>query len=476
MRLFVSDSIVPVLTKLALLIVVATIGTGIADMGFASAKEVGAKLEGMAAPTEILAKCANAKGDGAIIQAALDTGKPVHIVGPCNLDSSVQFKNPGQMIHGDGRTNTVMTISTILPRGAFVFATGDPGPIISDIGFMFLQPDTAARTGLINYTPAIYAENTPRFKLARIRITDAMIGIDASGNSSAAVIDDLEESAFSIGIWIDGSEDTIRIHNWHFFPFVITPNQRKIWDAPLCVYPATTCTPQSTDGAGGPVGLYSGRMDDLEMSDSLFLSGQAVIFFEGKSGGTFGSITNTAFDTYSGIAEFSGQVTIASSYFSLADNKHQALYVVGGLLQCSSCRFLSVNDFDGLAVVDQTGGNVILSNTFMQGGSADPIFVRVDGDGTLSISSLQFYSTLPAPKNPKFCFGCHSGGVLVLASGITPDSHSAIVSGVMMNVGFDGYLRLIGNNLNTGWRNICPSTTNHAVYANNGSAKISSCN
>jgi len=425
---------------------------------------------------EVEVVCANRSGDGATIQAAVDSGSTVHIVGHCHLDSSVWFRTPGQMIHGDGRTITVMHVTNILPIGAFVFATAETGPIISDIGLVFFQPDTSVRPGLVDYTPAIYAENTPRFKLERLRITDAMVGIDASGNSGGAVIDDLEESAFSIGILIDGSEDTIRIHNWHFFPFVITEKQRNIWNAPLCVYPAKKCAPQSTAGTGGPIGLYSGRMDDLDLSDSLFLVGQSIVFFEGISGGTFGSISNTAFDTYSGITEFSGQVTVSSSYFSLADSQHQAIYVAGGLLQCSSCRFLSANNFDQLAVVDQTGGNLVLSNVFMQAGSADPIFIRINGGGTLSITTLQFYSAMATPRNPKFCFGCDAGGEIVLASGISPDHYSAIKSGVMMHVGFDGYLRLIGNNLFTGWHNVCPSTAVHALYANNGTRTTTSCN
>jgi hypothetical protein len=430
----------------------------------------------MAQAQPSVARCANAAGDGAIIQTAVATRKTVHIIGPCHLDSSVSFTTPGQLIYGDGRTVTVMNISTVVnARGYFVFNTGEPGPIIRDIGFSFSQPNVSVRSGLINYPPAIYAVATPRFRIEHVRISGAMGGVNMTGNSGGAVFDDFEESAFSYGVWADGSLDTVRFHNWHFWPFALTANQYTIWDAPNGGYPATSCTPQTTSGTAGPIGLYSGRLDGLQISDSLFLVGQSACFFQGSTGPTFGTITGTGFDTYSGVTAFAGEIQISASYFSLADNLHQAIYTnAPATVQCSNCKFSQGNGFKNMAVVDINGGNVILNNAFFNAGTSDAVLVRIENAGALTISGMQFVAAMPSPTNPKICLNCGGSGGQFVVNGVMP--LSPITSGILFSVGADGYNRLIGNDLNAGWVNRCPRTAIHAVYANNGSSNPATCN
>jgi len=63
------------------------------------------------------AYCTNGPGDGAIIQAAVNTGKPVNIIGPCVLDAPITVHTPGQEIFGDGQRTTMLTQSSVLSGG-----------------------------------------------------------------------------------------------------------------------------------------------------------------------------------------------------------------------------------------------------------------------------------------------------------------------------------------------------------------------
>src|SRR6202041_3090701 len=101
-----------------------------------------------------------------------------------------------------------------------------------DFGIIFTQPTASLPAQMTQYVPAIYAENTPRFRIEHFRISLAWNGIDMRGNSGGALIDDLEISAFNFGIWIDGSEDSIRLNNVHSWPFDLNSTQMQAFFNP----------------------------------------------------------------------------------------------------------------------------------------------------------------------------------------------------------------------------------------------------
>lgn len=427
---------------------------------------------------EAVALCLNAAGDGAIIQTAVSTGKTVHIVGPCDLDSSVTFTTPGQKVHGDGRTVTVLNISTILTTGALILNTGEPGPEIDDIGIAFSQPNVSVRSGLTAYTPAIYATSANRFKLYRDRISAAMIGINGTNGMAGAVISDLELSAFSIGIDIDQSADSVVIDKLHLWPFgsgatMLTSNQQSIINAPNGVN--TTCTPETTSGTAGAIGIYSGRMDDLAISNSLFLTGEALCTYTGTAtlaGPTFGTITNTGFDTNGGINMQSGQLSMGGGvYFSLASDSYVSLDVAGGNLQCASCNFQQGAGFaSSLPIIIVNGSGVFsCSACYANIGAADTEVLEASA-GAVSADGFQLASTLATQSNPKFAI---SGTAIANLRGIMP--LNAVTSANLINIAVDNYHNVTGNGLNTGWHNACAAVT-HATYANNGSGSASTCN
>jgi hypothetical protein len=256
------------------------------------------------------------------INTAIATGKPVHLTGAsCAVSSDLTFTKPGQLLYCDGRTVTTINASASaagFTHGVLYFNTGEPGPTIYGCGIGFpSQVNTGTRTSLTNYPPAIYARSTPRFRILRSRITVAMVGVDMRGNSGGALIDDLEISCLSVCVWIDGSLDSVRISNMHNWPFGFTSAQLT-----LSQTPNANCTPETTSGVDGPIGLYSGRMDDLHLENPLFLVGMSLCFKQGVGnitgtpwldGVTFGSITGAGFDSNQGIVMNQPPVTYSTT-------------------------------------------------------------------------------------------------------------------------------------------------------------------
>ena len=171
--------------------------------------------------------------DSAAIQAALNTGQHVYIpIGYYLINSPLTFKQPGQMVSGDGRNRSKLIVNNTFnmsAQGVLIFATGEEGPQLENFGMYFDQPDTSDRTALTPYPVAIYAANTARFTLTSLKITNAYNGIDMTGNCGGAFINLLEMSAYSTGIHIDGSLDTVRINQFHFWCFEMSANQTNIF-------------------------------------------------------------------------------------------------------------------------------------------------------------------------------------------------------------------------------------------------------
>ena len=57
----------------------------------------------------------------------------------------------------------------------------------------------------------------------------ATVCVDMKGNSGGAMVDDLQFSAFEVGIDIDGSLDTVRITDPHWWPFFLSSQQQKLF-------------------------------------------------------------------------------------------------------------------------------------------------------------------------------------------------------------------------------------------------------
>jgi hypothetical protein len=295
--------------------------------------------------------------DTSAIQAAINTGRQVWIpAGSYYVTSALTISTPGQALIGEGKDVSYLTVRStfnMAASGVIVFATGEPGPQLQDFGIRFAQPDTALRSSLTTYPPAIYAQAIPRFSIINMKISNATNGIDMRGNSGGAFIDLLELSAYSTGIFIDGSLDTIRINRYHFYNFDMTNNQAQIF------YTAPTRA------------FAIGRVDGLFIHQFLNISNLGIYTYQGTSGSPWVYVSDSGFDTFNGVYHTAGTLQMSNSYITVAASPN------------------------GLSGFGMTGGRAMLSNMYFWTGSNIPMIkVEAAGGGSLSLNQGYFGSPI----------------------------------------------------------------------------------
>jgi len=326
--------------------------------------------------------------DTQAINRALLTGSAIYL--PTSkacykTSAALVMSTPGQIMYGDGRTRSKICPSeTPFAYGVIYFRSGEVGPEVRDVGIIFSQPDSNTRKAMIQYEPAIFAQNTPRFRLQGIRISRAWNGVDMTGNSGGALISDLEMSAFNSGIWIDGSLDSVRLDNVHSWPFDLSIKQREVF-----------YDPEATS-------FYIGRCDDCKIRGGASLAGTAMVFFAGVSGPAFGSVSDFAFDTNSGIRMSAGTIDMSNVYFTLTPSAlTRAIYMTGGTLNISSFWALAgptnVPMIEVLSM-DQAGNTSFnMSNGKVELGKQNSTFLstkNMGGLGHIGLTNI-FFDAIP---------------------------------------------------------------------------------
>jgi hypothetical protein len=272
-----------------------------------------------------------------------------------------------------------------------------------------------------------------------------------TGNSGGAAIDDLEISAFDKGIWIDGSEDTVRLNQVHDWPFDLTANQTLAFADP------------------NAVGFYVGRCDDCEIANSLTISGTGMKFFAGSGGiAPFALISNSGFDTNNGVSISDGIIQMASVYFTLNPSAPvQAINMTGGSLNVSSFRALAGPT--SLPMVQVSGTAILnMSNGHIQIGAQNSTFLSSQassGIGHIGLTNNYFDATPNvAHTNPLISIAGGSGSIRVQAFG-NQVSDKGTGAGTFWSVGYDDFHRIIGN-ASVGWTNAFPTAV-YGVYQSN---------
>lgn len=390
--------------------------------------------------------CANVKDYGAIgdglhddtaaIQAAIDTGRCVYLPsGSYLINDVLTMRKPGQMMTGDGRNVSRFLINptfNMSAQGVIFFASGEEGPQLENFGMAFEQPDTSARSELIPYPVAIYAANTARFTIASLKITNAMNGIDMTGNCGGAFINLLEMSAFTIGIHIDGSLDTVRINQFHFWCFAMSPNQCNIF-------------------FGSANALNVGRVDGLMLSEFLNISSLGINLYRSASGDPWVYMSDSGFDTFNGVRMSAGSLQVNNSYITLANTPAlRGVHQTGGILQFTNCYFTS----------GQTQPFILLENMSNGALQIDNCYFNYSGGAQISVGGNASNNTIQVSNSR---FQAQSGAFQLL--GAAPGTNKIHLSNNIIetaNVGYaqpivnvlgDNRLYMSGNRLNDGFAN-----------------------
>ena len=398
-----------------------------------------------------------AVGDGVAddtlaMQSALNTGKRVYIpTGTYRLSDQVSMYNTGQMVSGDGHSNSVFLIDNInytfnlSATSVFIVASGEEAPIIRDIGMRFVQPVTSVRANLVNYPTAFMALNQPRFTIQDCKISGAMTGIDMRGNDGGASILGLEMCCYNAGVLIDGSLDTVRISRLQYWPFDIagTANESIFFDSVNR-------------------GIVSGRCDDLKINSCLFINGGIQVELQTTvSGTTFGAITDTDFDTFASINMTGGNMSVVACYFTIGNAAYSPITVSGGYLRVESCEFeaaVTVNN----AMIRQSGSSYyqMTNCTFRNSGPGGGYFNM--SAGTAMISNCQFI--VGANQNWTNPLVAVAGGRMTFIGNRASDKGTG--TGNLIAVTTDNW-NSICNNLGVGWGFSYPGGYTQMVVANN---------
>lgn len=322
----------------------------------------------------------------AAINAALATGRSVRLLPSLmRVTSALNCTAHGQRVLGHGRTVSIILVDggfNLSARGVFVAACGEPGPEFVDFCVEFGQPDTANFAALIAYPPAFLIDNTARSRFRDIRITRGYDGIQFLGNCGGATVLGLETSCLRRNVAIDGSVDSMRLVHWHCFPTGLGANNQVIFNSGNCY------------------GLYSGRCDDLHLTDCLFLCGNdtAVYFYNSGvgplQGATFGTLLGCDFDTNGGLQVADGNISVLGGELTLGDGRSHGILMSGGNLRVIGSWLTQAVASPDAIMVRQLGGIFSMSACELTN-APDSECIQVF-NGQASIIGNQFIDALPA--------------------------------------------------------------------------------
>ena len=407
--------------------------------------------------------------DTAAIQAALNTGKTTYVPklgGLCHW-SSITITTCGQIVFGDGRLQTQnYTIKPTTTPGTIVsnVPLSCSGPDIRDIGLYYYQPDAA--TGLVLYPPALFQNYQNRVQTHRMGIYCPGIGISKIGTNDS-VDEDLQLSAFQIGINIDQVTDLMNIRHLKWFPYscvpgggsnsgLLTNNQFSAW---------------WTQGTGQIIGINTARVDGLNISDSVFLGGLGINAYTSTTGAapgfTVASITNTDCDTTACMVLASGQFMYNGGEISFGvpvpTGNSRSITNTGANLSIVGTWIFAANPPGGqplssaLIYTTGSGDTSVIGSPYASMGNADQPMFQVVSRGVFS-NNLTFRAngvSSSSPSNYTTPF-IYSTGRLTAIGNIMGDPVNS--SGTFIRLDDDGQNRVIGNS-STGWTYICPSSS-----------------
>lgn len=332
------------------------------------------------------------------IQLALNTGKCVYLPKPatCYLVNTDLTMCAGQEIYGDGRgVVTICAKTNGFTLGLFVCNNAQPGNTFRDMGVIYTQPDptpgtvTAMRAQLTQYLPTFACSGAARVSIRHMLVENAWNGGNFVANAGGLEVIDLQLSAYGYGISMDGSLDTNRITDFHFWPFGLTANQTLVFMG---------TTGGATPGVNFPVGILAGRIDGLYISGYLSIAWLGLYTFHGVRTSLVGDcicyVSNSDFDSWNGVTHTAGFLQITNTLFSHAAGVSvSALSLSGTGTRASISNSYVSNSSNTSSIIMQscTTCSLELSNIIFQEGGQAPNTIGVAASAVDSTLILNNY-------------------------------------------------------------------------------------
>lgn len=389
--------------------------------------------------------------DTAAFNRAAATGMAIYVPrGIYAVSDAITLRN-GQMMYGDGRTESVLAVKpdfNMSALGVVKLGASEPGATIRDIGISFMQPSSSSRESMTQYPSAIYAHGVPRFKIRDVRISGAWTGIDARGNVGGAMISQVEIGAISAGLRFNGARDFVHLTDIHIWPFGFTDAARlAAW------------------GDGGTVAAEFVSVVSLNIKG--WNTYQARTLVQNR---TIGVMSAVALDgNYSRIeqTDVASTINISGLYKTSALAGDFVAYVQEGSLKISSFDVAMVNGNRPLFEVDGSstlGTSIIASSGIVRSGPRDaPVFQITRG--SMNLSGINFTYGVNEARTAGYVKEVN--GRLSMVGCTFRDIGSG--SGPGLEIGTDGWHAIVGN-VGLGWPARYPNNTAFGTYAANAPA------
>lgn len=399
----------------------------------------------------------------AAINAAIATGKGVYLPAGTYLITNTLSSPYSSCIFGDGPHASIIHVtSAFSPSATAVISLANTsitgaavGPCVHDLQVKFDQPTTQtlrsnfASLGICTtgsggtgckYPPAIDDINAgDRVWIQNVTIGGAWTGIyfGATGDvhNVAFWLDNIEMGALNVGLSADGAEDWTHISGWHFWPFGLG---------------GTTVSAVYEDGTTQSANI--GRQDGLQVDDFVAIDSTFIVTAD-ASGSLDGWRLNTL-DLSSGAAV---ALLVQGGYQISVNNLHVNGTNVNGVVQVSggnihiSNSFFPVFSGPTTGMIYQTAGNLeITDSIFFQSASTSSVY---EAAGNLYMSGNYFGDSAQSLSAPLV----NSAGGLI---NFTNNSASfALIGGVALLVQTDSVANIVrGNNFPSSYTYEFPCT------------------
>ncbi len=360
----------------------------------------------------------------------------------CNTRISIDYANFRFSGAGDTTTKLLFdkdTWTDTAANGCVEFSGHTyNNSIIENIRLDFDQPDTDTLATIVSSgidEDAIYASGQPRIQINNVLITKAYNGISLDGNCGGSYIQNCKISAFNYGIELDGAakQDTIRIDKLHYWPFGDAAGGLLNANHTTLFYTST--------------GIYiDSQMDDLKVTDSLFISSVSVKVDVNAS--SIAQFTGCSFDTRAEFQQLSGTLVtrISNSYFSIGENGHNAIDFRAGQMMVSNCHFIGSTMNDSLIYANTSTQTALhINNCHFNTAANDfhSIYATSSNKLYVKINNNTFYRTASASNYNNAIIDLDSNIRGSVCDNSTLDKGAG--TGTFIDIANDDHITVVGN-------------------------------